>query len=121
MASSDTTPTMVRVRPRAGGLTKAQQFSKAYWGRQYLLDIAAQIARDHIGTDDPHFSATCLAETGVLTAQKVHLEVNHLAKCGLLKPVGRAGRHYFEAVPSGLWATYLALVEDETERLDVAL
>lgn len=119
MATNGTAAATVRVRPKGGGFTKAQRFSKSHWNRVYLLDVAAQIARDHIGTDEPHFSATCLSEAGALTTQRVYLEVNHLASNGLLKPVGRAGRQYFEAVPSGFWAWIMALIEDEAEQLDV--
>ncbi len=111
---------MVQVRSRAGDLTKAQRFSKMLLGRRYLLDVAAQIARDHVGTDDPHFSATCLSEAGDLTPQKAHLEVTHLVGSGLLKLVACAGRHYYEAVPSDFWACSLKL-EDEAEQLEVTL
>jgi len=119
MASIDTAAPMVQVRSRAGSFTKAQQFSKLLWGRRYLLDVAAQIARNHVGTDEPQFSATCLSADGDLTPQKVYLEVTHLARSGLLTLVGCAGRHYYEAVASGFWAWSLELVEDEAERREV--
>jgi hypothetical protein len=121
MASIDPATAMVRVRSKSGDLTKAQQFSKSLWGRRYLLDVAAQIARDHVGTGDPQFSATCLSEAGDLTPQKVYLEVAHLARSGLLKLVACAGRHYYEAVPSEFWAWSLKLVEVEAEQLEVTL
>jgi hypothetical protein len=121
MEPIDTTAPMVQVRSKAGAHTKLQRFSKSLWGRRYLLDVAAQIARDHIGTDEPLFSATCLSEAGDLTPQKAHVEVTHLARSGLLKLVARAGRHYYRAVPSEFWAWSLRLVEDESEQLDVTL
>jgi hypothetical protein len=113
---------MVPAYPKAEELTKAQMLSKALYGRQYFLDVVAQIARDHVGTDERHFSVTGLSEAGNrLTPQKVHLEVKCLVKSGLVKYVATAGRRFFEAVPSGFWAATLALIEDEVERLDVSL
>lgn len=120
MASIDTATPMVRGRFKAGELTKVQQFSKRFWKRQYLLEVAAQIARDHVGTNEPHFSATCLSEAGGLTPQKAHLEVTHLVGSGLLKLVACAGRHYYVAVPSWFWACSLKL-EAEAEQLEVTL
>lgn len=121
MASIDTAAPMFRGRSKAAELTKAQQLSRSLHGRRYLLDVAAQIARDHIGTDEPHFSATGLSEAGDLTPQKAHLEVTHLVGSGLLKLVACAGRHYYVAVPSRFWAYSLKLVEEEAEQLEVTL